>query len=275
MMVKSVFVGASLPYYYYKELGESGANELIVWADFLNKPKWIKDKNRWLQFREFDIPLSVSFSAFEQGDCPASNESRKKFFYKLHRALKLKPKVIWLDHFRFDGYWEGVENGHIPETHTECQYCIGKNRALVVKSIADSAKRKVGRQSSLGYFAVPFRIEEIPDLILELGQDHRILGSIFQKVSPMLYHRMLGKPVSYISEYTSYLGKLTNAEIVPIIQIKDMPDDISDSLGKEEFEKSLEEAVKNPSNGVSIFMWEHIVRSEKLNWVKESFVRKL
>lgn len=85
---------------------------------------------------------------------------------------------------------------------------------------------------------------------------------------------MIKKPVSYISEYVKYLHSLTKRPILPIIQIKDVPDDMPDELSWEEVRRAYNEAKKKPSIGVSIFMWEHAVEKNKAGLIKELFSTK-
>jgi len=155
--------------------------------------------------------------------------------------------------------------------HKECVWCRDKNRAKKMEDIAKFARRLVPKDVKIGYFAVPFIEDEVPDLVFSLGQDHRLLGKVFNISSPMLYHKMINKPVSYISEYVKYLYGLTNNSVLPIIQIRDMPDDLADKLSEREILSAYQEAGKLPSSGVSFFVWEHVVEKNKIGLIRKLF----
>jgi len=275
-MIKSVFVGLSLPVENYKKLGEVGANHLIVWLDSITSQKWPL-------LQKTGCELGISFSAFEKEDCPLDPLAKDKLREKIKRALKWRPREIWLDHFRFDGYWEStfakapVDKGYlVADTHKPCKWCRDKNRVKIIDDIAKEIKKLVRNKTKVGYFAVPYHLNRQTKLVSELGQNHSILGKIFDMASPMLYHRMIRKPVSYISKYVKYMHKLTQKPVLPIIQIKDMPDlpagrqgDLQDKLSWNEIKAAYNEAKKKPSVGVSIFMWEHAVEKNKVGLIKE------
>ena len=284
-MVKSVYVGLGLSEDKYKELGSIGANHLIVAGQNINK-------KRWKMLQKTGADLTISVDSFEQGACPLDPKAKVRLEKIIGKALKWRPKEIWLDHFRFDGHWEAISGKEILGLHKQCQWCRGKDRAQEIAKLAAWAKdlipsgpvsdsresltrgealRAGGRKVKVGYFAVPFKKEEVSSLVADLGQDHRLLGKVFDTSSPMLYHRMIKKPVSYISEYIKYLYGLTNKPVFPIIQIKEMPDDLPDMLKKSEFFQAFSEAAKSPSSGVSIFYWKHAIEKDKVDWIKEAF----
>ena len=292
-MIKSVFVGLNLPIENYEKLGEIGANHLIIPLTSITKEK--------RQFVEkLNSKLGISISCFGTNACPANPLSMNRLIDSVKKSLDLRPDEIWLDHFRFDGVWEStfakisVNDGYlIADTHKPCKWCKGKKRVEIIARIAKDVRKLVENKVKLGYFAVPFKKKEIPDLVIQLGQDHELLGKIFDITSPMLYHRMINKQVSYISEYVKYIskfnlpaGKANNSarlaqhksrQVIPIIQVKDMPDlpaqagNLVDKLTKVEFLRSYRETIKSPSKGVSIFSWEHAIEENKVSWINEVF----
>ncbi|MCH7951990.1 hypothetical protein IH980_04620 [Patescibacteria group bacterium] len=136
--------------------------------------------------------------------------------------------------------------------------------------MAAFARALVDEKIRLGYYAVPFKEKEHREWIGLLGQDHRVLSRVFDFVSPMLYHRMLGKPVRYIGEYVRYLNNFTiEARILPIIQVKDMPDDLPDELSLEDIEEVMQEALTPPSIGVALFTWDHVIEKGKVEGIKK------
>lgn len=269
-MIKSVFVGLNLAKVKYAQLGGVGANHLIIAGQNINKKKWGS-------LRKTGADLTISIGSFPQGGCPLNPAAKEKLQERINQALKWEPKEIWLDHFRFDGHWESVTKDKASKEyiyrglHAPCRWCGGKNRSQGILKLAQWAKSLIPKNTSVGYFAVPFKLDEHTKLASELGQDHRLLGKIFDIVSPMLYHRMIKKPVSYISEYVKYLHSLTRKPVLPIIQIKDMPDDLPDRLSAEEILAAFKEAKKQPSIGVSIFVWEHAIEKNKTGLIKRLF----
>lgn len=273
-MVKSVFVGLGLSDDKYRELGNIGADHLIVSGHNINK-------KRWKMLQKTGTDLAISVDSFERGGCPLNPKAKLRLKRIIKEVLDWRPKEIWFDHFRFDGHWESAiakasaDNGNnIPDMHESCKWCEGKNRAQEIAKLAVWAKDLIPEKIEVGYFAVPFKKEDVPSLTADLGQDHRLLGKVFDISSPMLYHRMIKKPVSYISEYVKYLHDLPHKQVLPIIQIKDMPDDLPDKLLPGEVKRAYREARKKPSIGVSIFVWEHAVEKNKMRLIKELFAIK-
>ena len=261
MIINSVFVALWGRGEDYKDLDEIGANHFILSESRINREN-IK------QFNKLKCKIGICVDCFGEDGCPANPASFGKLRVKIDNALKYKPNEIWLDHFRFDGRWE-VRTQKLAKVHKECKFCIKKSRFKVLLNIANKVRKYVPKNVEIGYFAVPFKHEEYSDLVTILGQDHKLLAKYFDAISPMLYHRMIKKPISYIHEYVEYLYNLTNRPIMPIIQIKDMPDSVPDKLGKQEALLAAKEAVKPPSMGVSIFLWEHAVEKNKIHLLEE------
>ena len=82
---------------------------------------------------------------------------------------------------------------------------------------------------------------------------------------------MIRKPVSYISQYVTYLYKLTKKPVLPIIQVKDMPDDLADKLSRLEMKQAFQEATKPPSIGVAWFSWDGAVEKSKTQIISKLF----
>ncbi len=219
-------------------------------------------KSVWEQLKTLGIPLSLSLEAFEQDICPASPRAEEKLEEKLKDAARFSPEEIWLDHFRFDGHWE-VKTKTLSGLHFPCQFCRGRERKEILRQLSIKIRRSVPPRIKLGYFAVPFKDKERPEIISQLGQDHKNISQPFDIISPMLYHRMIGKPIEYISEYVAWLAQETQKPILPIIQIKDMPDNLPDKLSEEEIGRAFREAQKDPSIGTAVFSWDHALEKKK------------
>lgn len=259
-MVESIFVSPlSL-----KGIENSGANHLIVVNDSLNQDIWGKLKG-------LGINLSISVNAFGPDGCPASPQAKEKLFNKLRYVLQFQPKEIWIDHFRFDGHWEAIDGNKIPSIHPPCEFCGDKSRVRVLEKAAEEVMDLVRDNAQVGYFAVPFKSEDIPELIAGLGQNHSVLGKIFDISSPMLYQQMINKPTSYISEYVRWLYDKTQRPVLPIIQVKSMPDDLEDTISEGIITSEFQEAIKEPSTGVCFFWWVHALEKGKTGIIKNLF----
>ena len=243
-------------------LVDCGANELIVPLNALSK-------GRWDSLRSLNMRVGIYVAGTSGQTCPLDPVERRRLRDDFEEALSYQPDAIWADHMRFDGYWEGLQGGVIPNTHRECQWCRGVNRVGVINEIAEFMKQQAAGNCELGYFAVPFKPVDVSSLVTDLSQDHKTLAKHFDFVSPMLYHRMIGKPASYISEYVSWLAGETGKPIVPIIQVKDMPGE--DTLSVNEMRRAFAEATKLPSAGVAWFTWEAALEQSKTDIIRSLF----
>lgn len=263
-MVKEIFLEYKFGDYDLNLLKNSGATGFIAWIGNLTLERWEK-------LQELNIDAGICIAGTRHGICPLDPKESKDLTKRIEEALSYKPTALWIDHIRFDGYWEGIKEGQIPDVHQPCHWCKGKNRVAVIKDIAQLIKIAVGGRCQLGYFAVPFKPEEVPLLTLQLGQNHKLLSGYFDIISPMLYHRMIGKPIGYNSEYTNWLSLATRKPIIPIIQVKDMPDNLPDRLSDAEMESAYQEAIKEPSIGVIWFSWDGAVEKNKTEIISRLF----
>lgn len=259
-MIESIFVDPN----HIDDIENSGANHLIVLSDGL-------DQTSWNRLKGLNVDLGICVNAFGSDGCPANVSARKRLLQKIQTTLEFQPKEIWIDHFRFDGYWEGIEGDKIPGIHPACEFCEGKDRVQVLKKIAREVMDLVGGSAQVGYFAVPFKSEDVPELITDLGQDHSVIGKIFNLSSPMLYQQMINKPTSYISEYIKWLSNKTQKPILPIVQVKSMPDDLEDNITEDVIVSEFQEAIKEPSLGVCFFWWVHALEKGKTGIIKKLF----
>lgn len=249
--------------YKLSQLKEAGVNGVMVAVEGLSS-------RRRAQLGRLGLEVGVAVGAVPRGKiCPASSQVREHLKRQLVLALKYKPDIIWLDHLRFGGRWESAGPSYAARKrmvgiHKDCLYCKGKERSAVLIDLVLFVREFIGGDIQLGYYAVPFRHDEHRRWYRLLGQDHLKLSGVFDFVSPMLYHRMLGKQFSYIGDYVKYLDGLgVEAEILPIIQVKDMPDDLADKLSISEIEKAVGQALTAPSVGVALFCWDHVIEKGK------------
>lgn len=245
-------------------LAASGAHELVVSWDGLTK-------RRWRKLQEADIPMSISLNAFPRDDsCPMDPSAWPRLRKMIDKVLDYTPVAVWLDHFRFGGHWE-TSKKKIGSLHASCAFCDQADRPRELVKVAREVRRQLPPWVAMGYYAVPLLPSEHPEVVESLGQDHAQLAPHFEEVSPMLYHRMLGKPVEYISEYVHWLKQATNAAVLPILQLKDMPDNLSDKLQHQEIAAAYEQAKLSEPAGIAFFHWGHALEKKKTAIVQQLF----
>ena len=224
------------------------------------------NEQRVQQIKRLGFKFGISLVSFPGANiCPVSSEGKNYLLKNVGDALIWNPDVIWFDHLRFEGKWERLKN-ELVGTHIGCEFCKGKDRTLVIKDLAQNLREEIPSNIKIGYFAVPCTSRDFEGrLQTELGQNHSQLCNIFDYVSPMLYHRMINKPVSYIGEYIGYLASLKmKAKILPIVQLKDMPDDLDDKLTLTEIKEEVRQALTPPSIGVAVFSWDQTIGKDKI-----------
>lgn len=261
-MVESIYVSALQ----LEGIEKSGANHLIVNDRDLNQVNW-------QVLQRLGPKLSIAINALDKDEqvCLLDPQVQERFLARLDAALQFNPEEIWIDRFRFGGDCTDIEETDAAKAHSSCQYCQGKSRTESILNIAQQVKSRVDGKAKLGLFAVAFKDDEGPQLAQALGVDYQKLGQVFDLFSPMLYHRMIGKPVSYISEYIKWLADRTGKPVLPVLQIKDMPDGLEDKMSEEEIEAAFKEAIKEPSIGVCFFWWTHALEKGKTGIISQLF----
>lgn len=84
----------------------------------------------------------ICIAGTRHGKCPLDPNEGSHLAERIEEALSYKPDTLWIDHIRFDGYWEGIKEGKIPDIHYPCQWCRGKDRVTVISNIAKFIKLK-------------------------------------------------------------------------------------------------------------------------------------
>ncbi|MBI2008412.1 hypothetical protein HYS82_02020 [Candidatus Amesbacteria bacterium] len=252
-MRKIIFLEYKFGDYDTKDLYSSGANEVVAWMERLN------DK-RIMQLKNWGVKISLCFSAFSDKACPFDPSSKNRLSELLKQAVDYLPNGIIMDHFRFRGRWEhSKEKLKYTLTHEPCHYCQGVDKGEKLAEIAKRIRNEVPKRIELGYYAVPVKYDEFP----QFGQNHALLVKEFDYSSPMLYHRMLDKPVQYISQFTKYLFDLEGKPVIPAIAVKDMPDNLPDKVDESTLKEEYAQAVKSPSAGITWFSWDGAVEKHK------------
>ncbi|MHB8772560.1 MAG: glycoside hydrolase family 10 protein [Syntrophales bacterium] len=87
------------------------------------------------------------------------------------------------------------------------------------KGVRQRAHRQPKKPWTLGAFVVPWTKGERNGAVsFLLGQDAFALAGIVDVISPMLYHRMTGRPAAWVGDMTTYYRQQAVAAVWPIIQ---------------------------------------------------------
>ncbi len=250
------------------------------------------------------VPVEASGLKTEKewyvGVCPTHPEVREECLRKIDSLLSLNPDGIWLDFIRYPTKWEEPDP-YILDT-CYCDRClklfseyigepiIGNTLeekvllidgsyyiewlefkvsqiTMMVKEVKD--KISVSEKNiKLGFFAVPWEDKEYGAGIKRIiAQDFDQLTLVADGFSPMLYHKMCGKPIEWIKQKVDYFWNFQKP-FLPLIQTEPRISEIS----KDEFKKSLELASSKPSQGVCIFFLEDLIKQpEKYEIAKKFF----
>ena len=131
------------------------------------------------------------------------------------------------------------------------------------RTIVDTVRPEV----TLGMFAIPWLPNDFDGAITSIiGQDFDQLAPYIDVFSPMTYHRMCHRPVSWIETITSHLKQTTNKPVVPIIQSVDLPD----VLPIDDYSESLEIA-QSVGEGVIVFTLESMLEEKRLDATRQAF----
>jgi hypothetical protein len=193
---------------------------------------------------------------------------------------------VWLDFIRYPGRWE-QEAPDIPDT-CYCDRCLLKfqtgtgihiakkatntaakakwiqeNAALQwmewkkeqIASFVRDARKRIEQHSKrkvkLGVFLVPWRKSDFEGaLSFRLAQDPKLLASFVNVFSPMVYHRMVDRPVSWVGEITDYVAEMTGREVWPIIQ--------AEKVGAQEFALVVQTVSRSRASGLLIYTFSEL-----------------
>ena len=89
-----------------------------------------------------------------------------------------------------------------------------------------------------------------------IGQDFGNLSETGDYLTPMVYHHMMHREVSYISDFLQDMASQGCRDILPSIQVKQGYR--TDVMQPEEFAEALDRALEGPSMGVLLYKWEDL-----------------
>jgi len=231
---------------------------------------------------------------------PSNEEVRKERLQSFRIILETYPlDGIWLDFIRWPGRWEKTDPQLIATSFDKATLeKFGRETGIIIvqETSAVEAARLIldkypeewaswrcdqitgwveeARQiidldfsgTQLGLFGVPWTDDFNNAIVNYMGQDYEALGKFIDLFSPMVYHKMCGRPVTWIEKVTIWVGKTTGRDVLPIIQSVDEPV----VLSADEFGESVRAAVNSPgSRGVIVFNLKGL-NEEKLKTVGEA-----
>ena len=236
------------------------------------------------------------------GNCPNGPEALKRLYRLIEEGMKSGVNGIWLDAIRFACYWEWahpepIQNCFCPrclerfqkdtgiklplqrETKEIAQWILkdhekawAKWKSNLILDICRRCRKIVKKHNPdaiLGIFCVPWRDEDFDGAITKvLGQDYDILGEDVDVFSPMVYHRMCNRPVSWITETVTYISDKSGKPVWPIVQSLNDHEGI---MSNEEFLKVLKAGLKEKSSGVTIFKFDRVIEHNRLDVMARLF----
>lgn len=237
------------------------------------------------------------------GLCPDQDAFRKEKLAELAEVVrKFDVDGVWLDFIRYPGHWE-VRAPRLPHS-CFCDRSLARfARAARLKlpegdtaaraawiltehadawtrwkcaQIADFARdarrivKAVRPDALLGAFVVPWRPDEHDGAIRTiLGQDYARLARHIDVFSPMVYHRMVGRPADWVGEFAAYTRAATRRPAWPIVQAVDAPP--GERLGTEELAAALQQSLTH-GDGAIVFTLQALLESpEKLEATRRSY----
>ena len=238
------------------------------------------------------------------GVAPSIPAVRQELLERLVRLIVEHPiDGIWLDFVRWPSRWESPtprlyqtsfdpitlaqfqadtglvipSNAYLPEaaswilSENADTWAAWKCRQITewVRQASAIVQEESSRRCLLGLFGVPWRSKDLDGAIRRvMGQDFEALGSYVDVFSPMVYHRMCGKPVSWIASLTEHVHTLSGKAVWPIIQTMSLPD----QLTNKEFGDAIDMALDAPgSSGAILFNLQGISEENKSDVVKLRF----
>lgn len=238
------------------------------------------------------------------GICPTHEGVRKERLEKIQELSKENIDGIFLDFIRYPTKWEEpdpyiLDTCYCPRCLKLFEAYIGEpiegvggegtqleNTALhidgsyyhewlefktnTITSFVSDAKDVLSLNENilLGLFAVPWDDSEYGSAIKRIiGQDFMKLSEYIDIFSPMLYHKMCGKDITWIKDKVDYFWQI-GKPFLPLIQTEPKPIEIS----FDEFKHALSYASELPSQGVCVFFLEDLIRHKELfDYTKEYF----
>ena len=205
--------------------------------------------------------------------CPTDQEHLTRVRQRILSDLReFSPPGISLDFIRFFQFWEmtvpGTDPAKLPRT-CFCRRCRDQReltgdplswRQIIVGQTAMmlcSEARVEKAPLRIGIHCVPWKHDMFDGAITSvIGQDFGNLSETGDYLTPMVYHHMMHREVSYISDFLQDMASQGCRDILPSIQVKQGYR--TDVMQPEEFAEALDRALEGPSMGVLLYKWEDL-----------------
>jgi hypothetical protein len=142
----------------------------------------------------------------------------------------------------------------------------------MVQEITDAAKA-IKPDIATNVHAVPWRASDFGGAArIVAGQDLASISLHTDFISPMCYSHMVKRPAPWIGSVVNDMYGRTQSKILPSIQVKEAY--LTDILSVDEFEDTLIEALKAPSQGVIFWSWDALERDPEKKDVIRDLIKK-
>jgi hypothetical protein len=208
-------------------------------------------------------------------------------------AETIRPDVVSLDFMRFPTTWEIIPANATPadiRNYCFCDRCMRsfqQTTTVVVPASLDTAPKRAAwilanhnaewvrwKTGLIASFvdeaartvravdpAIKVSVHVVPwaesvfdnAIVWNAAQDPALLARSVDYLSPMVYHKLIGHPASYVRTLTAELAAKTNRQILPSIQTAEIVKE--GQVSAAEFKESLDHALAAPSAGTLIFHW--------------------
>lgn len=270
-----------------RALKRNGIKVFASLSVFVGTTQWRRHPRSRPRLDDGQLAKKIGWYA---GVCPCDASIWKAKLRQLERLLRhRRVDGVWLDFMRFPGRWDGGP-GRARE-RLRCTGCMQRFlreqrssfgvlakspgqkarllesrhgaawtrfRSALIAGYVEQARAVVERvapKAQLGIFAVPGRLARD-----RYGQDVRLLANHAHVISPMLYHRMVGRNIGWIQREIAAAQHAVGSKVLPVIQACSVPD----KLSKDEFEQAIRAALRPPSLGVIVFSHGHMKRERRL-----------
>lgn len=221
---------------------------------------------------------------------------KKRIEYFKRIVSKYQPDGLSIDFIRYFVFWENVYPETKPQTLPNtcfCSHCIDSFKKTMNIEIPNDLKetdaiatwilnnyydsftywkcnnitsmlkemvtaiKKIAPGISINLHALPWRQNDYDGAVKNIaGQDIKALSAYTDYISPMCYTSLLHREPQWISSVTNDIFDYSNNNVIQSIQIKQINPQKEDPYTQQDFKTCLEEALRPPSKGVILFVWD-------------------
>ncbi|MDI6849563.1 MAG: hypothetical protein QME69_07200 [Candidatus Saccharicenans sp.] len=288
---------------------EAGFRTFIIFPVFYN-PEKLKDTPELYAITGEGKPAKDDWAEFV---CPGNQVYRQEIIERAKNLVsELQPDGLSLDFIRHFVFWEKVYPDFTPDllkTSCFCSSCLEafqeesgisipsafqgypqvsawilnnhraawlEWRARQITSMVEEiarAVRQINHFLLLNIHLVPWSQEDFGGARISIAaQDLNSLFRYVDYLSPMCYAHMVKRPPEWINSVVADMKKSAPNPIIPSIQVKEAY--LTEKLTPEEFDRSLQAALKPPSRGVVFWNWQSLSESKKKQKIVEKRVKE-